>query len=361
MQKRVYGIDFLKLLSMFMVVMLHVLGQGGIIRSANPEKPIYWIGWFLEIFAFCAVNCYAIVSGYLSCNSTPKFSSTLERWLQVVFYTVGITAYFLIAFPEYRGEGMAKLIRNAFLPLSTKQYWYISAYFFMILFIPVLNAAVKHLSKKRITVSLCVAFGMIFLSHLLTRDTGNGTAGYDAYGFGGGYTVIWLMLLYLFGGAIKTHNIFSRVTKTQSGLMFLICICITFLSKYLLEEFEYKRPDLLIEYISPTIILAAVSLVIFCSKIHFPAWSRKTLALLSSASLGVYIIHVHPLIWNKYMRNCAKDFLKDDLGMALLKIFATMVVIFVGCLAIDLVRIGIFKLCRVNKICKGIAGLIKMK
>ena len=32
--KRNYGIDILKILSMFMVVVLHVLGQGGVLKHA---------------------------------------------------------------------------------------------------------------------------------------------------------------------------------------------------------------------------------------------------------------------------------------------------------------------------------------
>jgi surface polysaccharide O-acyltransferase-like enzyme len=54
--KRNYGVDFLRIISMFMVVILHVLGHGGILKQAEPFTTKYWIAWLLEISCYCAVN-----------------------------------------------------------------------------------------------------------------------------------------------------------------------------------------------------------------------------------------------------------------------------------------------------------------
>lgn len=70
---RNYGIDALRIVSMLMVVTLHVLGHGGVLKIAESEK--YWIVWFLEISAYCAVNCYALISGYVGVYSKYKFSN----------------------------------------------------------------------------------------------------------------------------------------------------------------------------------------------------------------------------------------------------------------------------------------------
>ena len=91
---RNYGLDSLRLLSMFMVTLLHVLGQGGVLKSTTPLSINYEVAWLLEIAAFCAVNCYVLISGYVSIDSTPKALNIVLLWLQVLFYSLVVTLLF---------------------------------------------------------------------------------------------------------------------------------------------------------------------------------------------------------------------------------------------------------------------------
>ncbi|MDE6723424.1 MAG: hypothetical protein K2J55_04430, partial [Eubacterium sp.] len=63
--KRNYGIDLLRIVCMIMVPVLHVLGHGGLLEGAEILSVKYEFVWFLEAAAFCAVNCYALISGYV--------------------------------------------------------------------------------------------------------------------------------------------------------------------------------------------------------------------------------------------------------------------------------------------------------
>ena len=65
MEKRNYNIDLFRIIAAFFVTVLHVLGQGGILESTSPTETNYWIAWFLEICAYCVVNCFALISGYV--------------------------------------------------------------------------------------------------------------------------------------------------------------------------------------------------------------------------------------------------------------------------------------------------------
>lgn len=49
MKTRNYGIDFLRMISMIMIVMLHTLGHGGILRSVSFLSVHYQIAWLLEV------------------------------------------------------------------------------------------------------------------------------------------------------------------------------------------------------------------------------------------------------------------------------------------------------------------------
>lgn len=46
--KRDYGIDLLRIVSMLMVPMVHILGQGGVIGATVPFSLQYESAWLLE-------------------------------------------------------------------------------------------------------------------------------------------------------------------------------------------------------------------------------------------------------------------------------------------------------------------------
>jgi len=61
--ERNYGIDLLRLVLMYMVCMLHTLGQGGILGVCQAGTVEYKAFWFLEILSYCAVDGFAIIRG----------------------------------------------------------------------------------------------------------------------------------------------------------------------------------------------------------------------------------------------------------------------------------------------------------
>lgn len=62
---RNYGIDLLRIVAMFLVVILHILGQGGVLKAVESNEINFTVSWLLEIGAYCAVNCYALITGFV--------------------------------------------------------------------------------------------------------------------------------------------------------------------------------------------------------------------------------------------------------------------------------------------------------
>ena len=78
---------------------------------------------------------------------------------------------------------------------------------------------------------------------------------------------------------------------------------------------------------------------------------------MGEASLAVYLIHVHPLIWNKFMKNYgykSKFTETTQIAPVFFKILLGALLIYLICTAIELIRMGIFKLIRYKKLLKGI-------
>ena len=55
--ERIYGLDLLKILLVFGVIFLHLIGKGGVIANSRYHSFTYWNIYLLQIILFCCVNC----------------------------------------------------------------------------------------------------------------------------------------------------------------------------------------------------------------------------------------------------------------------------------------------------------------
>lgn len=344
--KRNHGIDFLRILSMFMVVILHVCGRGGILAAAEPNSLKYWVAWLLEISCLCAVNSFALISGYVMYHSKPRASKALSLWLQTLFYTVLALLLFLIFKPE--AIDMRSIVSAVF-PVTRNHYWYITAYFGVLVLSPLLNVIIIHTEKRVFGAVLLVGFFVFsILPHFLLADP---------YILSGGFSMVWLALLYLVGGYISKHNISDKVKTNHAWLVVGLMILLTLLSKFVLESIPkhiLPTKDLgntFIDYTSPTIILIAAGLLIIYSKQNFSNRITKLIGILAPASLGVYLIHVNRLVFDHLFTDAFAHFVNYNLIVMVLLILVSAVVIYAICTAIELIRIRLFKAIRIDKLC----------
>lgn len=126
--KRNTGIELLKIVSMLMVVTLHVLLFGMNYYEAHILTPKGFITNMIEAICYCAVNIYAIITGYLMVNKNPKINRIVELWIQVVFYLIISTMLIRIYYPQ---DFTKRLLFGTFFPVITNQFWYFTAYFIM--------------------------------------------------------------------------------------------------------------------------------------------------------------------------------------------------------------------------------------
>lgn len=83
-KQRAYGIDIARLTAMFMVVLLHNLGRGGILDwTLDSVSDLAYLG--IENYAIVAVNVFALISGYLSAGKPLKARSIFSIWATACF------------------------------------------------------------------------------------------------------------------------------------------------------------------------------------------------------------------------------------------------------------------------------------
>ena len=351
MKKINTGINLFKLFSMFMIALLHVLGMGGIIGAAAGTSSYYPV-YLMQNAAFCAVNCYALVSGYLMLGKEIKPSRITELWFEVFFYSVSISAIMMIV---YRDLFSARNIVYAVTPIISNQYWYMTSYFMMYLFVPMMNKFADAANKKVFTATIVV---------ILVLTTGSLMIKQDGFRLNDGYSPIWLMIMYLVGAYMKKFNVGAKMKKWLALLLYVI----SSLCSFILCVFSNKLLKIMLgndisylSYTSPFVVLSAIFLFIFFSKLKFGKKTEKLINYITPAALGVYLIHTHPLVFNKLMKDIAMPLVNHGTAAMIFGSVAMALAVFIICIVIDLLRIQLFRLIRVNALCKKLDGVFNSK
>ena len=88
MEQRNRGIDLLRMTAMWMVVILHILNKGGVLAAAAPLSAGQGTARLLETAAYCAVNCYGLISGYVGVQRRFRYSGAPVSYTHLTLPTI---------------------------------------------------------------------------------------------------------------------------------------------------------------------------------------------------------------------------------------------------------------------------------
>ena len=349
-KERNMGVELLRIVSMLMVAVAHILGQGGVLAgvSAAPQTAGYAAAYLLESCCLLACTSYALVSGYVGAEGHFRYARLFETQVRVLFYTVLITAGFCIAVPELFGF---TLIKNALFPAMTGQYWYYTAYFGLMLFMPALQCMIAHLNRvqvRNLVVSIILLFSVLpalFVS--------------DIFQTAQGYSLWWLIALYLVGAYIKKYG----CPLLKKPIPALAVYALSILAAWGIQMTEaygvgIPLPNMLV-FTSPAMLLGSVALLVAFSGFRLPGPVKKAVSLCAPLSFSVYLIHVHPLVWRHLFEGRFAVFADYPAYGLVCAVIAAAVVIYAGCTLIDAVRAWLFRICRVRTGCEWLEERLK--
>lgn len=343
-----HGIELLRIFAMLLAAVLHILKKGGVITASEGNLAAYSTVWLLEAAAYCAVNCYALISGYVGYSDRPKplrLARCIELWLQVVFYSVIITTVYCIA-----GVGSVGVsdFADAFLPVTSKQYWYFTAYIGMFFFIPLLNALVRRLNRRAL-VSLCIMLIAVFSLY----DTFASFWKKDPLALVGGHSPLWLGVLYIFGAAMKKLRVPESMSSKKALLIYASAAVFTALFKITGDRLlRFVPGSLFVRDTSPTVLLCAAALLVAFARFKPGRKLTEFAVLFAPAAFGVYLLHVSSLVFEHVIGNRFAFIGRLPFPLIPFAVLASAGVILVVGLAADKVRILLFKALGVPKLCR---------
>lgn len=348
-QERNRGLDFLRMLSMLMVVVLHLLGRGGVLSNAVPFTANYWVAWTLESAAYCAVDCYALLSGYLLVSSRCRLGGLIGLWLQVFCYSAGITALFALF---YEQVSLARFLQ-ACLPVTFTQYWYFTAYFAVYLLAPFFNRLIAALTQEAFRRLLWTGFLLFSVVTTVFRQdpfiTGNAANG-------PGYSFLWLAALYFGGAYLRLYP--PRQERSRLWLLgYLGCLAALLLFRLCAETVTYTRSGTaayggwLLSYPSPLVVGEAVCLFQAC---RCAGWkgriSQRLTGFFAPVSFGVYLFHAQPFVFHRILNGAAAPLLALPAWKLALGLPTIALGIFLAGSLVDWVRLGVFRLLGIHRL-----------
>lgn len=134
--------EIMRIISMFMIVLGHILLFGGLLESSNQN--VRYVCNLIEFILIVHVNSYILVSGYYQSNSSFKKAKLWKIINASWFYRIVIMLAFLtlglISIPKQQ------FIKDIF-PIMMKDYWYVKLYILLYCLSPFINKMIDSFNK----------------------------------------------------------------------------------------------------------------------------------------------------------------------------------------------------------------------
>lgn len=282
------GIEFLRVLCMFGIVASHyaIHGQWGGQVGFSPIGK--WFLQFASIFGTFGVDVFVISSGYFLSEKHGLYPVSRLAKLEVSVYFHSLLPFLAILIAG--GQRVVPSLWNllgatpalkAFFPVISNQWWFITDYFVLCIFAPFVNRLLANLSTREFA-------GLVLLELLvfsiLPTTFGHVLTGPDQW-FENRH--VWFFVLYCAGAFVR--RVQTGIPERQTSFFAIaaaVCLAISWVGIAFCGVNIRGRQQL------PVIGAAVCSFLAF---LRIDIGESRLLTTLSSSTLGVYLLHDHPL------------------------------------------------------------------
>lgn len=337
MNSRNSSVELLRVFTMLGIVILHcfLYAYGGDNAVSNDIR-----GYFSLLensICIVSVNVLVLISGFFTIGSRGghylKIRKLLNLYLMMFFY---ILFFVLIAFFSHKIE----IHPSHYLPLKSNVYWFMTMYFQLMLIAPFLVKLIDCFDKYWYRCLLLLLF-------VLTTVT-------QIRGTEGGYSLLWFVFLFLFAGYLKLYDV--RIKRSR--ILMIYFVSLLFYSLLRISGLPLLNWLFSFGYSNIFVFLMSVCILLWFCGIKNLNKCGRVIAKLAPYTLGVYLIHEHPIV-RDYLWTQVRNLFPI---MGPLYIILVSIVVFCVCVLIEWLRQMLFKLLRVdvlvNKVCDKMKGIV---
>ncbi|WP_243685193.1 acyltransferase family protein [Methanosarcina barkeri] len=323
--------ELLRIVLISMIICLHYFKYGEALHVLTPSDSNYYFTYGLESLFIIAVDCFILITGYYQINGKFKLKKIIDLWAQVIFYSVTISSIFWFTGIE---PLTVPTMLQAFLPVITGTYWFVTIYIVLYLFSPFLNTALQNMKKKNIIKKLILVSAVFFVILPSINFTYFTDTGYSVYNF---------VFLYCVGAYIRKYDLPVK-NRTYFLLGYLMCSLLVFFGAMLLNTLPETPEYFFADPWNYNFIFVELGAICFFMVFKSIKIQSTTINFMATSVFGIYLISNHPFVldvlYSKIL-HCA-DYSYSPLFVR--HMLFSGIGVLISCLIIDFFRQKLFTL-----------------
>lgn len=275
--------EIIRIFSMILIVLCHMSINGNWKNNVgiNHFKTMFFHPWGeIGVYLFVMITGYFISMRHTDLKQQIKVVKPL--WIKTIFYSWIILILYII----FRFQPMSlKLIITAIFPISLNEYWFMTAFIILMLFLEPMNYLINKVSKKELLIYIII---LVFFADVLPIIKWNAVL------LGGPWGVGVLISAYFIAAYIHKYNV--RLKSLYCLGIFLCGISLEYIGMFLSKNSNIWRFNF---GIFP--LVSSVGIFLFILNLK-PFYNRQ-INFIASGVLASYLITEHPLFryyfWRK--------------------------------------------------------------
>ncbi len=342
-KERQANIELLRILAMFMIVVMHLLGS--VLAKIEFGGVPYLVLWFVSTLSHPADACFVLISAYFLADQPFRASRLLRIWLIAMFYAI-LGA--LIGFAVFHMPLSRIALLQTFFPITSNAYWFLTQYMLLVAVSPLLNRLIGSLSRAahaRAVVLLAVLFSVIPTVLFWSQEY-----------FSDGWDLAWFVLIYFVGAYLRRYE----VDIPRPGIWYVVCCIFLTLSRLILGKIvihytgSAHGAGLFYRACSPFFPFMAVCLLSMFRRLKVGCvaqWINRA----ASCAIGVYLLHTNRFLSPQFHSIADLDQIDGTVSVLLRALWIALLVFFLG-LGTEALRRQLAKLCRQKELCRWFDG-----
>ncbi|RMW51112.1 acyltransferase [Lactiplantibacillus pentosus] len=368
-KQRNSNIELLRIVAMFLIVLHHAIVHGGLDKTTIdfytiPNLLSHGATIFslqsLVVLGKMGVAIFVLITGYFMVYSQARFVKVIKIWLTIFIYSLGLFVFAIaIGAQNFSIAGLVKSI----LPVIFSNYWFMTSYVVMYLFIPAINIFLNNATSgmRRLVIELLFLTNVI-LPILFATMPDNAVAL-------GATNITSFIMLYLIGAEMRfrqllqpRYRLVSRVLFWGSLIGYIASVaCLDGLGLITKKTFFIEHATVLAGSGSNGIFALGMAVGLFILVGTKPIKSRKSINLVAASTLSVYLIHDNPYIrpWLWHTVFGLGTVFKTVWWLSVVRLIVVTVIVYVVATLIDMARKGLFNRIE-NRFCSWAATRINV-
>lgn len=280
MKERNNSLDLYRVLCMFLITTIHIIGYGNLMPSNSVNA---FLVDLIEVLQYFSISGFTLISGFFLVNKTSTKDKIISFIPLIFFYSVTI---FLISL-TFNRNFTVPVLAKVFLPTAFVHYWYPVNYLFLLLLVPFLNQFIHSLSRIRLLsfISVLTFITSVFYHFSPFVDPTTYIGHYS-------HSILWFVLLYFISAYIRIYGVKHK--KLFGPVMFFVCGALIFALRIKAEHRIFDYINVLMYNSILSLLFTVSSFIMFTNfKIRFGKRMSSVLSYCMPAVFVVYLIQEH--------------------------------------------------------------------